>query len=77
MEANHGDLTSAAILGDMVKGYNRWAAFGDSRLSHETLCRITHLFLNHHLKDQPGESKVDELLRALPPGFITMHKITK
>ncbi|MCE7992318.1 MAG: hypothetical protein HEP71_10070 [Roseivirga sp.] len=76
MEANHGELTSAAILGDLVPGYNRWPAFGNARLSYETLCRLTLAFFNQHLKDLPDEQGLlREPLKtlALPLKFLVKH----
>lgn len=77
MEANHGDLTSAAILGDLAPGYNRWKAFGQSRLSHEALCQISFFFLEQYLKNSPKEQEVYALINSLPPGFINMHRIIR
>lgn len=75
MQANHGDLTVAAVLGEMIPGYNRWKAFGDSRRSYETLCRTARYFLDHNLMKVPSEQKVKELLSGLPGNFTVMHKL--
>jgi len=77
MQANHGDLTAAAVLGDLVPKYNRWPVFGDSRLSYKVLCQISGIFLDHYLKNIPGEAEVDNLMKSLPVEFISLHRINR
>ena len=77
MDANHGDLTVAAILGDMVPDYNRWPSIGQARLSYESLCRFTLIFLNQYLKHIPGEDRVKQHIAKLPPEFLVMHPLRK
>ena len=77
MDANHGDLTVAAILGDMVPGFNRWPSIGQARLSYESLCRFTLIFLNQYLKHIPGEDRVKQHIAKLPPEFLVMHPLRK
>lgn len=74
MQANHGDLTSSAILGDLVPNFNRWQAFGDSKLSHQTLIRVTALFFDRYLQGERTERKVEQLIVELPTDFIVIHK---
>lgn len=76
MESNHGELTSAAVLGDLLPGYNRWPAFGNARLGYETLSQLTLTFFDRHLKDLPDEQNLlGEPLKvlALPPKFLVRH----
>jgi len=77
MEANHGDLTSASILGSLIENYNRWPAFGRSKLSYETLCEIVLNFFNRYLKHQESESEVVRIFESLPKDFLIFHKIEK
>ncbi len=77
MEANHGDLTSASILGYLIENYNRWPAFGRSKLSYETLCEIVLNFFNRYLKYQESEREVLRIFESLPKDFLIFRKIEK
>ncbi len=79
MESNHGNLTSAAMIGEyMVKKYDRWPLIGNAKLGYETVCRLTLEFLNEKIKGRQSSilnNPIEQL--KLKKEFLVIHKAGK
>ncbi len=79
MESNHGNLTSAAMIGEyMVKKYDRWPLIGNAKLGYETICLLILEFFGEKIKEHEStmlKNPIDQL--KLKSEFLVIHRAGK